>query len=218
MSVTTAVTVLTVNPQAIDQRLIAQAAACLRDDGVVAFPTETVYGLGARADHPAAVARLVAVKGRPPEKPFAVLVADVDAAHTLADLSSPSAQRLIQCFWPGPLTLIAPSRAGGLPAHGTLPRRAGTIGLRCPAHPIAQALVRAAGVPIAATSANRSGGAEPRTAAEVRAALGSAIDLVLDGGPTREGQPSTVVDLTGVSWRVVRAGALSVDAITAALA
>ena len=203
---------LIVDPRAVDPAAIAQAAACLRDDGVVAFPTETVYGLGARADHPAAVARLVAVKGRPPEKPFAVLVADADAARLLADISSPSARRLVQCFWPGPLTLIAPSRAGGTTTGG------GTIGLRCPDHPIAQALVRAAGVPIAAPSANRSGTAESRTAAGVLAVLDGAIDLVLDGGPAHAGQPSTVVDVTGTSWRVVRAGALSVDAIAAALA
>ena len=205
MSVMTAAPVLTVDPRAIDARLIAQAAACLRDGGLVAFPTETVYGLGARADAPDAMARLISVKGRPPEKPFAILVADAAAAATLTDTSAPATQRLMQRYWPGPLTLVLPSRTGG------------TIGLRCPDHPVAQALIRAAGVPIAAPSANRSGGAEPRTAAEVRASLSEAIDLILDGGQASEGRASTVVEVIPSGWRVLRDGAVPVEAIAGTL-
>ena len=205
MSVMTAPRMLHVDPHAPEAQVIAQAAACLRGGGLVAFPTETVYGLGARADDPAAVARLISVKGRPPEKPFSILVADAVSAAVLAETSAPATQRLMQRYWPGPLTLVLPSRTGG------------TVGLRCPDHPVAQALMHASGVPIAAPSANRSGGPEPRTAADVAATLGNAIDLMLDGGPTRAGRPSTVVEVTPSGWRVLRAGVLSVEAIAGAL-
>ena len=196
-------TTLLIDPRAVDPAVIARAVACLLDDGLVAFPTETVYGLGARADHPSALARLVAAKGRAPEKPCAVLVADAAAAWSMAAALSPLAERLMQRCWPGPLTLVVPARDGG------------TIGLRCPAHPVAQALVRAAGVPIAAPSANRSGAAEPRTAADVLAALDGTVELLLDGGPTREGRPSTVVRVDGERLDIVRKGAISVQAIMA---
>lgn len=212
--ITMAAAILTVNSRAPEARLIEEAAACLRGGGLVAFPTETVYGLGARADAPEAVARLIRVKGRPEGKPFSVLVADADAAQAPAEVS-PIAQQLMQRYWPGPLTLVLPGKTGGM------------VGLRCPDHPVAQALVRAAGVPIAAPSANQSGGAELRTASEVQAALGGAIDLILDGGPARlpaalaaqagAGRPSTVVEVTPSGWRVLREGALSVAAITEAL-
>ena len=198
--------VVAVDPQRIDADAIARAAAVLRAGGVAAFPTETIYGLGARADQPDALARLAVVKGRRPDKPFAILVRDMDAARALTDTLPPVAERLMRRCWPGPLTIIVPSRDDG------------TIGLRCPDHPIAQALMRATGVPIAATSANRSGATEARTAADVVAALDGAIDLILDGGPCRRGQPSTVVDVTGDAWRLVRAGALDARAIAAALA
>ncbi len=196
--------VVAVDPRAVDAGVITQAVACLLDDGLVAFPTETVYGVGARADHPSALARLVAAKGRAPAKPFTVLVADAAAAAILAGVIPPAAQRLMRRYWPGPLTLVLPARDGG------------TIGLRCPDHPIAQALVRAAGVPIAAPSANRSGGAEPRTAADVLAQLDGAVDLVLDGGPARAGRPSTVVRVVGDGVEILRDGAIAAARILAA--
>jgi L-threonylcarbamoyladenylate synthase len=173
---------------------IERAAQALAQGELVAFATETVYGLGARADDDAAVARIYEAKGRPREHPLIVHVAAVAQAQTFAAEWSPLAERLAAAFWPGPLTLIVPRRpalasaaAGGQD----------TIGLRCPAHAVAQALLRAAaalGVPgVAAPSANRFGRISPTTAAHVQAEFGDAF-TVLDGGPCPEGIESTIVD------------------------
>ena len=175
----------------------------LWESGLVAFPTETFYGLGANALDPEAVARVFRAKGRPADKPLLVLVDSVAMAARVAAEIPLRAHRLMGRYWPGALTLV-------LLAHAELPPAltagTGTIGVRLPDHPLARALVRAATVPVTAPSANPHGAPAPRTAAAVVAALGEAVDLVLDGGATPGGLPSTVLDLTGRVPRVVRAG------------
>ncbi len=181
---------------------LAPAAACLRGGGLLGLPTETVYGLGADADNPAAVAAIFAAKGRPANHPLIVHVADGAAgAAALAHFASslpPFAQALAAAFWPGPLTLIVPRRAGVAQAAAG---GQDSIGLRCPAHPVALALLRllAQGPQpvrgIAAPSANRFGRVSPTTAAHVRSELGDAL-LVLDGGDCQRGIESTIVDCT----------------------
>ena len=193
---------------------VAAAAETLRRGGVVAFPTETVYGLGARADDPEAVARLFAAKGRPRFNPLIAHVPDLAAAEALADLDA-DARALADAFWPGPLTLVAPRRPGGvcdLAAAG-LP----TVGLRAPDHPLARALLRAVGAPLAAPSANPSGKLSPTTAAHVLEGLGDRIDGVLDGGPCAIGLESTIVATGPGGPRLLRPGGLPTEAIEAAL-
>ena len=181
--------------------------------GVVAFPTETVYGLGADATDPAAVARIFAAKGRPAHNPLIVHVADLASAERLAVLDG-EARLLASRFWPGPLTLVAPLRDG----HGLAPAvTAGlpTVALRVPAAPLAQAVLRAAGVPVAAPSANPSGRVSATTAAHVVEGLGGRIDVVLDGGPCPVGVESTIVALAPP--RILREGGLATEAIEAVL-
>ncbi len=192
--------------------LLEEAVACLRRGGLVAFPTETFYGLGANALDPDAVARVFRVKGRPEFKPILVLVDSVKMAESLALEVSDLARGLMAAYWPGPLTLVlraAPTVPVEL-AAGT-----GTVGMRIPAHPVALALVRAASFPVTAPSANPSGEEPPVTAERVREFLGRRVDLILDGGPTPGGRPSTVLDLSVSPPRVLRAGALDVSAFLA---
>jgi L-threonylcarbamoyladenylate synthase len=184
---------------------ITAAADCLRAGGLVAFPTETFYGLGADALDPAAVARVFHAKGRPADKPLLVLVDSAAmAGEVTADIPE-QARRLMARYWPGPLTLILNARPHLPPA---LTAGTGTIGVRVPGHPVARALVRAAGRPVTAPSANPHGAPSPRTASEVLAGLGDAVDLVLDAGPTPGGLPSTLLDVTGTVPRVIRPGAV----------
>ncbi len=206
--------VLPVNPQHPEPEPIAEAAALIRQGEVVAFPTETVYGLGADALNPEAVARVFAAKERPAYDPLIVHVADVDALHQLAPAAPPVAERLARRFWPGPLTLVVP-KAPLVPDIVTAGRP--TVAVRCPAHPVALALIRAAGVPIAAPSANRFGHTSPTTAQHVLADLGGRIPLVLDGGPTQVGVESTVVDLTQTPPLILRPGGVSREALAAVL-
>ena len=164
---------------------IERAAKILRQGGLVAFPTETVYGLGADAASPAAVAGIYAAKGRPRFNPLIAHVASLDAALREAALPQ-AAQRLAERFWPGPLTLVAPARASGRVcelARAGLP----SVALRVPAHPVARALISAFGGPIVAPSANRSGHVSPVTAEHVMSDLAGRVDLVLDGGRSLEG-------------------------------
>lgn len=197
---------LVVDPRHPDPAAIGEAARLLRGAGLVAFPTETFYGLGADALDGAAVARVFQVKGRPTDKPLLVLIASLAMAAEVARAVPPRARRLASRYWPGPLTLILPARPG-LPS--ALTADTGTIGVRVPGHAVALALVEAAGGPVTAPSANVHGAAPPRTAAEVLAGLADRVDLVLDGGPTAGGPPSTLLDVTGVRPRVVRAGAIT---------
>jgi L-threonylcarbamoyladenylate synthase len=173
---------------------IERAARLLRDGRLVAFPTETVYGLGANALDAEAVARIYAAKHRPSNSPLIVHVASIEMAQSLAATWPDVADRLARRFWPGPLTLVVEKKSAipdivtaGLP----------TVGLRMPAHPVALALIRAAGVPIAAPSANRFTELSPTTAEHVRLSLGAEVDLILDGGPCEVGIESTVLSLTG---------------------
>lgn len=195
------------DPLHIDASVIAEAAAILRRGGLVAFPTETVYGLGANALDPAAVARIFEAKGRPSRNPIIVHVADAARARTLTTSWPGSAEMLATRFWPGPLTLILPKNSampdivtGGGP----------NVGLRAPAQPIAQALLQAAGLPVAAPSANRSTELSPTTAQHVVHSLGGRVELVLDGGSTTVGIESTVVDLTSNPPRILRPGPIGI--------
>jgi L-threonylcarbamoyladenylate synthase len=193
-----------VDPEAPAAADVAEAGRVLRDGGLVAFPTETFYGLGANALDATAVGRVFRVKGRPADKPLLVLVDSVAMAETVAADVPVRARRLMSRYWPGALTLILPCRA--LPL--ALTAGTGTIGLRVPGHAVARALVRAAGCPVTAPSANPHGGPSPCTAAEVLAGLGDRVDLVLDGGATPGGPASTLLDLTAEPPRIVRPGAV----------
>lgn len=189
---------------------IARAVAVLREGGLVAFPTETVYGLGADASNATAVRRMYAVKGRPAGHPVIVHVPSVDSLDAWATDVPEDARKLAKAFWPGPLTLILKRSARVVDAATAgLP----TVGLRVPDHPIATALLEAFGGGIAAPSANRFGSVSPTTAAHVVADLGPAVDLVLDGGPCRVGVESTIVDLSGAEATLLRPGGVSREAL-----
>jgi L-threonylcarbamoyladenylate synthase len=190
-----------------DEAGIAAAAALLRGGGLVALPTETVYGLAARADSAEAVARIYRAKGRPDFNPLIVHVPSLAAAERLAVFDA-RARALAAAFWPGALTLVLPLRgdAGIAPAvTAGLP----TIALRCPAHPVMQAVLSAALVPLAAPSANRSGGVSPTSAAHVAASLGLGVDMILDGGQAMQGIESTIVALRPHGWSLLRPGPIT---------
>jgi L-threonylcarbamoyladenylate synthase len=184
---------------------VGEAAAALRSGGIVAFPTETFYGLGAAALDPVAVRRLLDVKGRPEGKPVLVLVDSIAMVETVALDVPPAARALMASHWPGALTLVFRARSH-VPAD--LTAGTGTVGARLSAHPVARALVTALGQPITAPSANPSGAVPPTTASEVLEYFRGRIDLVLDGGATAGGEPSTVLDVTVEPPRLVRAGAV----------
>jgi L-threonylcarbamoyladenylate synthase len=194
-----------VDPAGPTEGDLAEAVRVIMAGGLVAFPTETFYGLGANALDPAAVARVFRAKGRPADKPLLVLVDSRAMVARVARETPPLACRLMARHWPGPLTLVLPARAD---VPEALTGGTGTIGVRLAAHPVARALIAAAGVPLTAPSANPHGEASPRTAEEVRAGLGSHVDLILDAGPTPGGPPSTVLDVSRTPPRLVRAGAV----------
>jgi L-threonylcarbamoyladenylate synthase len=192
----------------------ARAVELLRGGEIVAFPTETVYGLGANALDERAVARIFLAKGRPSHNPLIVHVPDAVAARRLVRDWPAAAEQLSARFWPGPLTLVLPKQpeipdlvTAGLP----------TVAVRVPRHPVALALLRATGLPLAAPSANRSEAVSPTTAEHVRSGLGDRVPLVLDGGATEVGIESTVVDLSGVEPRLLRPGMVTVPEIEAVL-
>ncbi len=193
---------------AADAAGIARAAQVLRGGGLVAVPTETVYGLAARADSDAAVAAIYRAKGRPDFNPLIVHVEDVHQAELWARLDQ-SAHYLAGAFWPGPLTMVLPRwREAALAAAVT----AGldTVALRCPAHEVMRAVLAATGLPLAAPSANRSGAVSPTTAAHVAASLGNKVDLILDGGACEAGIESTIVaPRADGSWQILRPGPIT---------
>jgi L-threonylcarbamoyladenylate synthase len=193
---------------------IEEAAEILRRGGLVAFPTETVYGLGADATNPEAVARIFAAKGRPASNPLIVHTHDVPGARRVVRSWPHDADRLASAFWPGPLSLVLP-RSSLIPEIVTAGRD--TVGVRVPDHPVALALLRAFDRPIAAPSANRSTGISPTRAEHVRNDLEGRIDLILDAGPTPVGIESTVLDLTTDPPRLLRPGAITVGQIEAVL-
>lgn len=204
--------ILRVDPKEPEPELIARAARLLRDGGTVAFPTETVYGLGANALDRQAVRRIFEAKGRPAGDPLIVHLAAAGDLQRVARAIPARARTLAEVFWPGPLTLVLP-KAPEVPGEVTagLP----TVAVRVPSHPVALALLRAAGVPVAAPSANRYGRASPTSALHVLDDLEGRIDLVLDGGPTTIGVESTVLDLTGEPPAILRPGGVPREAIEA---
>lgn len=201
---------------AADAAGIAEAARLLRDGGLVAVPTETVYGLAARADRAEAVAGIYRAKGRPSFNPLIVHVAAPADARALA-LFDDRAERLAAAFWPGALTLVLPLREGA-PVAAAVTAGLPTIALRCPAHHAMHAVIAAAGLPLAAPSANRSGGVSPTRAAHVIASLGDRIDAIVDGGACEEGLESTIVALRPEGgWQVLRPGPIPEAVIAAVL-
>jgi len=200
------VSVVSISPDSPDAVILARAAQLLRAGQLVAFPTETVYGLGASALDPSAVARIYSAKGRPAYNPLIVHVPDAAAARKLVSIWPEAATRLAERWWPGPLTMVLP-KGPDIPDLVTagLP----TVALRVPAHPVALGLLRAAGLPLAAPSANRSGEVSPTTAQHVARSLGGRVPLILDAGPTSVGIESTVVDLSGPSPVLLRPGMIT---------
>lgn len=199
------VQVLPVDRRAPEASVVAEAVRVLRAGGLVALPTETVYGLGARALDPAAVARIFAAKGRPTHHPLIAHVTGEAQARSLAASWPERASRLARAFWPGPLTLVV-ERAPHVPA--AVAGGGDSIAVRAPSHPVALAVIAALGEPVAAPSANRYQGLSPTTAGHVVKQLGDAVDLVLDAGECDAGIESTVVDVRGERARVLRPGAL----------
>ncbi|OIJ92634.1 L-threonylcarbamoyladenylate synthase [Streptomyces monashensis] len=193
---------------------IEKAAGVLRTGGLVALPTETVYGLGANAEDPAAVARIFQVKGRPPSHPLIVHIGSADRLDDWVQDVPPAARLLAEHFWPGPLTLVLRrGRRVPLEATGGLQ----TVAVRVPDHPVALALLSAFGGGITAPSANRFGSVSPTTADHVRAELGDGVDMVLDGGPCEVGVESTIVDATGDAPVILRPGGVSREDLEAVL-
>jgi len=195
-----------------DAKSIARAAKALREGRLVVFPTETVYGVGANALDAHAVQAIFTAKQRPADNPLIVHVADVDAARKLASAWPDAASRLARAFWPGPLTLVLP-RAQGVPDITT--GGLDTVALRVPSHGVARLLLQAAGVPVAAPSANRSGRPSPTRAQDALLDLGDAVDVYLDGGATDAGLESTVVALLDAEPTILRLGALARERIEA---
>ena len=196
----------------------AEAARVLAGGGVVAFPTDTVYGIAVALHTPGGIERLFAAKQRPLDKAIALLVADASQAAELGELNA-AASALAAAFWPGGLTLVLPLRADrSLPAAllGDPSIAHPMVGVRVPDHEAPRALARAVG-PLPTTSANRSGEPEARNADELEAQLGGALDLILDGGPAHGGPASTVIDTTTVPLRILREGAISVERLDACL-
>ena len=168
-----------------DREGIAEAARILREGGLVAVPTETVYGLAARADRDESVAAIYKAKGRPSFNPLIVHVADLEAAQALATIDARALQ-LADAFWPGPLTLVLPLREDA-PVAAAVTAGLATVALRCPAHPVMRALIAETGLPLAAPSANRSGGVSPTDAAHVVSSLEDRLDAVIDAVPAKRG-------------------------------
>ena len=208
---TTRPLLLNADPDGFDR-----AVAILRAGGLVALPTETVYGLAARADSDAAVAGIYRAKGRPSFNPLIVHVPDAEAAGRIAVLDARAAL-LAERFWPGPLTMVLPLRPGA-PIAPAVTAGLDTVAIRVPAHPVMRAVLMAAGLPLAAPSANRSGAVSPTEAGHVVGSLGERVDAVIDGGACRAGIESTIVALrAGGGWQILRPGPIPHDDLAAVL-
>jgi L-threonylcarbamoyladenylate synthase len=197
-----------VNPTAPEDRVLVLAAEVLQAGGIVVYPTETLYGIGANAWNPEAIAKIHRLKRRRENKPILVLVATEEAIRGLVVDISPSARTLMKEYWPGPLTIVfaaAPDVPAGL-TQGT-----GTIGIRIPSSGLCRSLVQLCGCPVTSTSANVSGGNSPQSVAGIETALGAGVDLYLDGGMLPPSLPSTVVDVSGSRPRLIRAGAIAAE-------
>jgi L-threonylcarbamoyladenylate synthase len=199
----------------IDQVSIDEAARLIREGELVAFPTETVYGLGGDATNEHAVAKIFEAKGRPQFNPLISHILDAAEARQLVQWND-IADKLAARFWPGPLTLVLP-RAKNSPIALLATAGLDTVAIRAPAHPMAQALIRAAGRPIAGPSANRSGAVSPTRAEHVAESLGDRVKLILDGGPSEVGLESTVLDLTTSTPTLLRPGGATREAIEAVI-
>lgn len=197
---------LLVNPDAPEDRALVLAAEVLKAGGVVVYPTETLYGLGANAWNPDAVRKVRGIKQREGQKPILVIVHSEEAVLGLTDEIPEAGRLLMRAFWPGPLTLVF---AAGQHAPPDLSPETGTIGIRISSSPLCLKLAALCGYPIVSTSANISGQQTPRTAEMIETVLGSGVDLFLDAGILPKGPPSTVVDVTGPHPRILREGAVS---------
>jgi len=195
---------VSVDPKGPQPEIVRQACEILRTGGLVAFPTDTLYALGANALDPEAIERVFTIKGRHHGKPLSVLVGSPEAAEQLGVLSD-AVRGLMRAYWPGPLTLVVRASAA---VPGALSAATGTVGLRMPAGAVAKAILETSGLPIIGTSANKAGGADPADAKAVQKAVGGQIDLLLDGGRVALGVPSTVLDCTVAPARIVREGAI----------
>jgi L-threonylcarbamoyladenylate synthase len=202
--------VLQVNPLQPEPEIIGRAVDILRKGGLVAFPTETVYGIGANALDPEAAQGIFNAKGRPARNPLIVHVPDAEGVLQIAQIWPDVAQKLAARFWPGPMTLVLPKKPS-LPA--TVTGGGPTVAVRVPAHPVAQAILRAVELPIAAPSANRSSGLSPTLAEHVLRDLDGRVQLILDAGPTPGGLESTVIDLSVSPPRMLRPGLVRVEEI-----
>ena len=206
--------VLSTRSPELFQAAVARAADLLRAGAVVALPTETVYGLAANALDPEAVARVFEIKGRPRSNPVIVHVASREMARRCVARWPEAADKLAAAFWPGPLTLVLP-KSGEIPDIVTA--GGGTVGVRWPAHPFIQAVIRACGFPLAAPSANPFGDLSPTTAGHVRKNLGAKIPLIIDGGQSQVGIESTVLDLCAQPARVLRPGMIHLQSLRGVL-
>ncbi len=195
-----------------DDAAIAAAADMLRGGQIVAVPTETVYGLAADAGKAEAVARIYAAKGRPDFNPLIVHVPDKQAAERLAVFGD-VADRLADAFWPGPLTLVLPLQKAA-PVAKAVTAGLPTIAIRCPAHPVMQAVLRATSMNLAAPSANKSGGISPTRAEHVLESLGDAVPMILDAGPCAAGLESTIVAVREYGWQILRPGPVTAEQLT----
>lgn len=205
---------LKIHPERPDAGVLAEALAILRGGGVIAYPTETFYGLGADARQQGAVERIFRIKGRGFHNPIALIVASERELIPLAEEPSPAGRILIKAFWPGPLTLLFRAAPAVLPM---LTASTGKIGVRVSSHPVARLLAAGLSGPLTATSANRTGGPECTSAAAVLDALGSSLDAVIDGGTTPGGSGSTLLDVTVEPPLILREGAIPGSKIRDAL-
>jgi L-threonylcarbamoyladenylate synthase len=207
--------IIAVDPITPQPDVIRRAAEALRRGGLVAFPTDTLYALGADALAPDAIERVLTAKGRHHGKPLSVLVPTVEAAEGLVNHLPDSVRSIMRTLWPGPLTIVVKA---SMKVPEPLRGATATIGLRIPGGVVAQALLAAFGGPIIGTSANKSGGADPADARTVQRAIGGQIDLILDGGRVSLGVPSTVIDCTGEPARLLREGAIPRARLAATIA
>ena len=205
---------IAVDPEQPDMALLGEAAELIGRGGLIAYPTDTVYGLGADPANERAVQRVFDIKGRAMGKALTLILADMDQLHGLISSLPRAAEQLMAAFWPGPLTIVLALAPGvDLPAL----RGSRTVAVRLPASALSRALARLSGTPITATSANLSGQPEPTTAAEVATALGEHLDMIIDGGPSPLRVPSTLVDATADPPLVLREGAIPSEKIWSVL-
>ena len=201
-----------VNPAAPEERAMVLAAEVLQAGGVIVYPTETLYGLGANAWNADAIRKIHLLKRRTENKPILVIVPSEETVRGLAVDITPAARSLMHAFWPGPLTLVF---AAAQEVSPELTQGRGTIGIRVPSSPLCRALSTLCGYPITSTSANLSGKPIPQSVAGIESALGPGVDLYLDAGPLPASHPSTVIDVSARRPRLLRAGAIPTDRITA---